>query len=291
MKRKSFWLILLFLIPFVIMISFFIVEKPDTETKVSNFKERLDDQIEEQTEEEKEENYSQTPSYKERLQYIIDHAQHIFANKAAQIVAIGDSLTEGVGDETKQGGYVGMLEQTLQEKKVLARIENLGKSGNRTNQLRERLNEVDIAQSIKRADMIFITIGANDIMYVLKKNITNITIEPFIKEKERYETRLKDIFTRLRELNQDAEVYLIGFYNPFEAYFHDIEELTELTRQWNEVGQEVTANDSRAYFIPTADLFVGRTSELLSDDYFHPNQAGYEVIANRIIQFLNQMER
>lgn len=289
MKKKMFWFSLLFIL-LLIIIGLFIV-RPDFDTKVSQFKEKLDDQSAERIEANVDESQSSTSSYKERLQYLIDHAQHIFANKPVQIVTIGDSLTVGVGDETNQGGYVGILNQKLQEKKVLARIENLGKSGNRTDQLRKRLDNEDIAKSIKQADMIFITIGANDIMYVLKENITHITIEPFMKEMKRYESRLKDIFTRLRELNEDAEIYLIGFYNPFEAYFNEIEELTALTKQWNEVGQKVTAHDSRAYFIPTADLFVGRTSQLLSDDYFHPNKAGYEVIANRVIQFLNQMER
>lgn len=284
-----FWFSLLFIL-LLIIIGLFIV-RPDFDTKVSQFKEKLDDQSAERIEANVDESQSSTSSYKERLQYLIDHAQHIFANKPVQIVTIGDSLTVGVGDETNQGGYVGILNQKLQDKKVLARIENLGKSGNRTDQLRKRLDNEDIAKSIKQADMIFITIGANDIMYVLKENITHITIEPFMKEMKRYESRLKDIFTRLRELNEDAEIYLIGFYNPFEAYFNEIEELTALTKQWNEVGQKVTAHDSRAYFIPTADLFVGRTSQLLSDDYFHPNKAGYEVIANRVIQFLNQMER
>lgn len=273
------------------MIGVFVVSKYKFDTNVSQFKEKLVDQSVERIEENVDKSQSTTSSYKERLQYLIDHAQHIFANKPVQIVTIGDSLTVGVGDETKQSGYVGILNQTFQDKKILARIENLGKSGNRTDQLRKRLDNEDIAKSIEQADMIFITIGANDLMYILKENITHITIQPFMKEMKRYEDRLRDIFTRLRELNEDAEIYLIGFYNPFEAYFNEIEELTEITKQWNEVGQKVTAHDSRAYFIPTADLFVGRTSQLLADDYFHPNKAGYEVIANRIIQFLNQMER
>ncbi|MBB5146041.1 lysophospholipase L1-like esterase [Cerasibacillus quisquiliarum] len=290
MKRKIFWFSILFIF-LSIMIGVFVVSKYKFDTNVSQFKEKLVDQSVERIEENVDKSQSTTSSYKERLQYLIDHAQHIFANKPVQIVTIGDSLTVGVGDETKQSGYVGILNQTFQDKKILARIENLGKSGNRTDQLRKRLDNEDIAKSIEQADMIFITIGANDLMYVLKENITHITIQPFMKEMKRYEDRLRDIFTRLRELNEDAEIYLIGFYNPFEAYFNEIEELTEITKQWNEVGQKVTAHDSRAYFIPTADLFVGRTSQLLADDYFHPNKAGYEVIANRIIQFLNQMER
>src|SRR5699024_8404834 len=118
-----------------------------------------------------------------------------------------------VGDETEQGGYVGVFKEKIREDKLLAQIENLGKRGNRTNQLIERLDEPDIQNKLEQADIILITIGANDVMYVLKQNITNITHKPFEEEKPKYQERLESIFHTIRNINNEAEIYLIGFYN------------------------------------------------------------------------------
>ena len=104
--------------------------------------------------------------------------------KDLRIVSIGDSLTEGIGDQTESGGYVGILNQTFEDNQLNIRIENYGKKGNRTDQLLKRLDQDDIASAIKKADIVLITIGANDIMKVVKNNILNLTTEPFNREIE-----------------------------------------------------------------------------------------------------------
>ncbi|MDY0409553.1 GDSL-type esterase/lipase family protein [Paracerasibacillus soli] len=156
------------------------------------------------------------------------------------MVAIGDSLTEGVGDETNNEGYVGILDETINAEYDLAHLDNFGKRGNRTDQLLNRLDTPDIQSAISKAQIILITIGANDIMKVLRENITNITYEPFAKEKEAYENRLKQIFEKMRADNPRAKIYLIGFYNPFEGYFKDIKELTLIADEWNKTSKAIT---------------------------------------------------
>src|SRR5699024_9631152 len=81
-----------------------------------------------------------------------------FAHKETNIVAIGDSLTQGVGDSQKKGGYVGILERTINKEDQLAHFENYGKRGDRTDQLIDRLDSTEIQASIREADIILITI-------------------------------------------------------------------------------------------------------------------------------------
>ncbi|WP_442600109.1 SGNH/GDSL hydrolase family protein [Neobacillus sp. D3-1R] len=226
-----------------------------------------------------------TEEIKEKVRAVLEGAIEIF-KKDEKIVAIGDSLTQGVGDETESGGYVGILNHTFEDNHINITIENYGKRGNRSDQLLKRLDEKKIASSIKEADIVLITIGANDIMKVVKNNITHLKIEQFQEEREGYVERLKAIFNKINELNPDAQIYIIGFYNPFELYFSDIEELGIIIDTWNETGRSVSEEYDNVIFVPTKDLFVNPDLSLLSDDYFHPNTSGYKLMAQRVLDYL-----
>ena len=210
--------------------------------------------------------------------------------KDLRIVSIGDSLTEGVGDETESGGYVGILNHTFEDNQLNIRIENYGKKGNRTDQLLKRLDQDEIASSIKKADIILITIGANDIMKVAKDNFLNLTMEPFNRELEGYQDRLRAIFHKMKERNPDVHIYLIGFYNPLEQYFGHIEDLEMIVTNWNEAGKALTEEFEHVSYIPTADLFVPSDTKLLADDQFHPNTTGYKRMAERILEEIKELE-
>lgn len=58
-----------------------------------------------------------------------------------KLVAMGDSLTEGVGDEEKNGGYVGIIPDKLEEQPNVPSVDtsNYGVSGNKITQLEKRL--------------------------------------------------------------------------------------------------------------------------------------------------------
>ena len=65
-------------------------------------------------------------------------------------MAIGDSLTEGVGDESENGGYVGILNNTFEDNNLNITVDNFGKKGNRSDQLLKRLEKKDIILPLKR---------------------------------------------------------------------------------------------------------------------------------------------
>ncbi|RYG72233.1 hypothetical protein EU245_11110 [Lentibacillus lipolyticus] len=243
-----------------------------------------------QVEEDQPEEKGQEPV--SQLQDLLNEAaqrtKDFFTKKQMHVTAIGDSLTQGVGDNVVEGGYVGILESKINQNEQLVTFDNYGKRGNRSDQLLKRLDKPEIMQSIKKADIILITIGANDIMHVLKQNFTNLEMSDFEQPQERYKTRLKDIFQMVRDLNDDAAIYLIGFYNPFGRYFQDIEELNTIINNWNQTGQTVTEQFDRTKFIPIADLFRSTDIDdnVLADDHFHPNHRGYQLFAKRVLDYI-----
>lgn len=224
---------------------------------------------------------------KEKVREMIEGTINFFSHDK-KIVSIGDSLTQGVGDETESGGYVGILNHTFEDQNMNISIENFGKRGNRTDQLLKRLENEEIVSAIKDADIVLITIGANDIMKVVRSNYTNLNIEPFQEEKISYVERLTAIFHKINELNPDTQIYMIGFYNPFERYFGDIEQLDMILSDWNQAGELVTEEFENVYYIPTEDLFSNSTTNLLADDNFHPNTSGYKLMAKRVLEYLNE---
>ncbi|MFC3885233.1 SGNH/GDSL hydrolase family protein [Bacillus songklensis] len=203
------------------------------------------------------------------------------------IVAIGDSLTEGVGDSSKQGGYVpGVVKFISRQKSVDdVRVTNLGKRGNRTDQLLQRLNQEDIVAQVARADIIFMTIGGNDMMKVVRDFFYNISLQTFDKEQVKYEKRLSKVLQRIRQINPDAHIYLIGFYNPFLHSLSSVNEINVVVKQWNESSEKVASKFKGVTYVKVEDLFEVK-EPLLAKDQFHPNKKGYELIAQRINEYV-----
>jgi lysophospholipase L1-like esterase len=46
--------------------------------------------------------------------------------------------------------------------------------------------------------------------------------------------------------------------------------------------------DDNAYFIDIHDIFINNEENLLAEDYFHPNDRAYELIAGRIYKLINE---
>ncbi|PAF23390.1 hypothetical protein CHH49_02210 [Terribacillus saccharophilus] len=231
-----------------------------------------------------EEEAENSSDIKDAFQRLLKDTLGLFIKEDLHITAVGDSLTQGVGDETENGGYVGILQQTFEQTDDRVKIDNFGKRGNRTDQLLKRLDDPVISASIENADVVLITIGANDIMKVTKDHFTELDYDDYSAAMPSYEERMKEIFDKINTLNPDAEVYLIGFYNPFEEYFPQIEDqLGTIISDYNDIGKQV-AEENDQHYIETADLFQNETANLLSEDFFHPNEIGYGKVAERVLE-------
>jgi lysophospholipase L1-like esterase len=266
-----------------------LVKQEYVENKVDTEPELTVAEEEKPIEVDKEKENSITQEIKNKVREVVEVALDLFI-KDQRIVSIGDSLTEGVGDESENGGYVGILNNTFEDHNLNITVNNFGKKGNRSDQLLKRLEREDISSAIKEADIVLITIGANDIMKVLKSNFLNVTMEPFQEERVEYIKRLTAIFDKINVLNPNAEIYLIGFYNPFERHFSEIKELGMIIDNWNDAGKVLTEEYENVSYIPTKDLFSQSTIDLLAEDEFHPNTAGYKLMAQRVLEYLKESD-
>lgn len=124
-------------------------------------------------------------------------------------------------------------------------------------------------------------------MKIFKENFTKLTLKQFTTAQTEYEKQLKHIFREILAINKQTEIYLLGFYNPFNQYFKEIKELDLIVERWNDVGKKIANQHASITFIPIKDLFDHPQSKLFSEDHFHPNKSGYERIAERVLHYLN----
>ncbi|QXE01225.1 GDSL-type esterase/lipase family protein [Terribacillus sp. DMT04] len=287
-KRKVYLIIASFLLAIVIgaVILFAVSDKKATVTNAPLEVVPIEDSAPENTEDTlgESEDTDTSSEIKDAFQRLFNDTIGLFIKEDLHITAIGDSLTQGVGDKTDKGGYVGILQQTFEQTEDRVKIDNFGKRGNRTDQMLKRMEDPVISASLENADVVLITIGANDIMKVTKDHFTNLDYDDYSKAMPAYEERMKEIFQKIDTLNPDAEVYLIGFYNPFEENFPELkEQLGTIIKEYNSIGEKIAQNEEQHY-IETVDLFQNETANLLSDDYFHPNEIGYGKVAERVLE-------
>jgi lysophospholipase L1-like esterase len=213
-----------------------------------------------------------------------------FLPRNLTVLSAGDSLTQGVGDSTDQGGYLPYLKKMLEKEKGVKDVDfyNYGVKGNRTTQLLKRLKTPEMKAALQESDLVILTIGGNDIVKVVKDNIANLQLSKFSTEKDSYQTHLTQIIDSVVTENPQASIVLVGLYNPFSKWFSDIKEMNEIVADWNLTGQTVIANYPNAYFVEIEDMFLNTDENLLFTDNFHPNDRGYELIAQRLNKTLEE---
>ena len=296
--KKKVLIISIILIVILTTVVIFMVNKPEQNLgqpliSPENENETLIEEevdVEEEPEDEAETEEVEKNSLSDKISVAIQKTVDKVFSRQVDIVAIGDSLTQGVGDETEGGGYVGILERSINQEREVASFDNFGVPGNRTDHLLKRLEKPEIQEGLKEAELVLITIGANDIMQVAKENITNLMIDDFVAERDLYEARLRAVLDRIQEINGNAEIYLVGIYNPFENYFGDIAELDMIVEAWNETGSTIALEEENITFIPVIDLFTDAEENLFSEDNFHPNYEGYYIISERVLEYITEKD-
>lgn len=216
-----------------------------------------------------------------------------FFPKQLNVVGLGDSLTEGVGDELKRGGYFGRLtnDELVNWKGVKnVKVDNLSKRGRKSDQLISQLKDDKIQTVVKNADVIFFTIGGNDLMKVVKRDLFKLKKERFYDELESYGKRLDELFGIIRGLNSDAVIIAAGLYNPFSIVMDEATEFDDIVNDWNEAIEARVALDGKSCFVPVTDLFDSNANMVYHTDFFHPNAKGYEEMTARFLEAIEQCD-
>ena len=201
------------------------------------------------------------------------------SKSAVSLVSLGDSLTEGVGDTTGRGGFVPLVATEIKDKFSLTDVttDNFGKSGDRSDQILKRLKaSAEQQKALKDADIISITVGGNDLMKTVSKNLfSGLTLKTFTKPASTYQRQLTDLVAEIRTYAPDAPIYIFGIYNPFYLYFSEITELQDIVDYWNTKTEDVTLGLDDCYFIPINDLLSkGTAGEALVEDENNADATG-----------------
>lgn len=222
-------------------------------------------------------------------------------------VALGDSLTQGVGDTTEQGGFVPILANSLtQGGAYQVSSVNFGVAGNTSQQILKRMTKDEaILPELARADLMTLTVGGNDVMAVIRRHLANLNISQFDKAQVGYQKNLRAIIELARQDNPDLPIYILGIYNPFYLNFPDMTEMQLVIDDWNAATQEVASSYHQVYFVPINDLLYkgidgqgGIVSEgqgqtnivnnaLFEQDHFHPNIIGYRLMAKAVEEVID----
>ncbi|MDF2669601.1 MAG: lipase [Paenibacillus sp.] len=206
-----------------------------------------------------------------------------------RIVALGDSLTKGTGDVSGKGYVLNVknkLEQTTN--KPVNLIGNYAVNGYVTEQLlKDLLGQQGVAYGIEQANLILLTMGGND-LFAISQDVLNSQTDQLDPDKVRERMpeplkRMEQILTKLAELNPNATIVYSGMYNPF----FDLPEMRAASvhvAEWNDAIFRLSLKYPNMVYVSTFDLFQLNFSDYIYTDHFHPNQLGYERIAERIIQ-------
>jgi lysophospholipase L1-like esterase len=194
------------------------------------------------------------------------------------VVALGDSITHGMGDD--RGGYVSRVLRQLEQANRKPTLIALARPGAETADLEERMKDKAIRTAIARADLVLLSIGGNDLMRTLRGGSEAIETEPDRVRPLAVE-RLKHIFNDLRTINPTAPVRVLGLYNPFEVERGAEAEARDELLSWNVLFETATHSFDDILVVPIADLFLGR-EDRLGADRFHPGPKGHAVIAERV---------
>ncbi|WP_246079039.1 GDSL-type esterase/lipase family protein [Paenibacillus piri] len=216
--------------------------------------------------------------------------ESLASKEKIQIVALGDSLTAGTGDLTGRG-YVGQAKEKLEKQlgKPVFILNNFAIPGFRTSDmLKDMESKRGIDTALADADVIMLTIGGNDLFaggQGLFNGQSDESFDPSAAQERMPDAlkRLEQIMDRIAKQNPNAVICYVGLYHPFL----DIDTKREgslLIQKWNTAAFEIANRYPNMVVVPTYDLFEVNLGKYLYTDHFHPNQDGYERIAERIAQ-------
>lgn len=194
-------------------------------------------------------------------------------------VALGDSLTRGVGS-TSGAGYVQPVSLVLEEQDI--RTQNLAVSGARTEDLLAQLEQPEVRRTIENARYITLTIGGND-LFNRGENVDNFESVDIGQVVTDAKANLNDIFEQIRDLNDSAQIVYIALYNPFPENKNG-EAFNQLILDWN----ASAANFGNSNRIDVIDPFayVSDVKRDLASDQFHPSDRTYGKFAEDVLFIL-----
>lgn len=176
--------------------------------------------------------------------------------KEVKLTAVGDSLTQGVGDPTAKGGYTHLIREKVADKNPSVRmsVANYGISGETTNQINHRVvHSKRLQNSLRQANVITITTGGNDLLKFLKANVVGLNKHQLDRKMtgycQTYQTRVTRLFRNIRHLNRQAPIFVFGIYNPVYVHFPQVSYINDTVIHTNQITSKVINQQHGMYFV------------------------------------------
>ena len=200
-------------------------------------------------------------------------------NQFLRYVALGDSLTVGVGTPLFSRAFVDRyLELSEQALKHAIYLNIFAKIGATTEEILQCLSMPEVAVNISFADIITLTAGGNDLIHAAETFLITKKSQDLEDALNKSMAHIGKIIDKIHTLNPPQKhtyiIRLLNLYNPFP----DIPEADSWIQNFN----AHLAMFSKMPHIGVVDIyhpFAGRQGELLSLDHIHPNSTGYKVMA------------
>ncbi|WP_342689460.1 spore gernimation protein [Bacillus pumilus] len=198
-------------------------------------------------------------------------------------VAIGDSLTVGVGARLFGGGFAERYQWML-EKKTQASVELsvFAKSGLTTDQILQLFKRSDVRRAIAPADIITITGCGNDLVQAVQQYEEGEDEKKLLQATLHCQANFSKMIQEIAHIKRGQQpycVYLMNLYNPFPQ----IPIAEWWLQQYNHQLRLLAANP-HVEVVDVYRAFEGHERDYLSIDQFHPNHKGYEAMAKALFQ-------
>ncbi|MEE8347033.1 MAG: GDSL-type esterase/lipase family protein [Dehalococcoidia bacterium] len=238
------------------------------------------------------------------------------AKEAPAYIAIGDSLTFGVGaSDPATGGYVAITYDTLRKSERYRDrgldLINLGVPGATSadlllpdGQLERAVNEIierqeDTSSADDNVEIITIGIGGNDVLALATPDSPCVA-DPLAAECQILfeemlavvEENLTQVLSSLRETAPKAKIVVLDLYSPLSGRGDAAELIADFAiRGINDLTQSVVLQTEFGADLGSVyPLFRGRAAQLVADDQIHPNDEGHALMGEVVLATIEGRE-
>lgn len=232
-------------------------------------------------------------------------AEQVQANPSwvapASYLALGDSLAAGMDHLGEMGdGYADYLAAALSETDLLKAFDkSFAENGYKASDVLKDIQEnvtrdtadgeaVHLHDAIANAGLITISAGANDVLahvdFDKETGSMEVDEEGLQKEIQQVGMNLMKIVSMIHEINPDAQVYVMGYYNPFPHLPAELQPMLEQMLVGLNTAIGAVKQLPNTEVVDTANVVAADfKSHLPNPQNIHLSPAGYAVVAKQFV--------
>ena len=238
--------------------------------------------------------------------------QGFAATLKVDYLALGDSLAAGINDQNVlTDGYADYLADELEKMGVLQSFnKGFAYPGFKTTNILSDLaaditkpivsevtdgkpvekESIAISEAIKEAELITLSVGANDVLANLTRNADGTFTFDTVQVLASLEETAKNvaaIVTTIKTINPNAKVVVMGYYNPFPTVTTMKFQLDYLVNSLDTAIAKVVTGLGATFVDVKADIEKNAASYLPNPNNIHLSAAGYQAVAAAMVKVLD----